>query len=90
MNAPPRAELCRCCVVDAVLRRPVPLGGVEQVQEAQAVQRQPGVEVVDFRAQGSQNAAVTAGGDDLRFPAPGNWRDTCSEAEPAATPVPVP
>ena len=28
--------------------------------------------------------------DDLRFPAPGNWRDTCSEAEPAATPVPVP
>ena len=28
--------------------------------------------------------------DDLRFLAPGNWRDTCSEAEPAATPAPVP
>lgn len=28
--------------------------------------------------------------DDLRFPAPGNWRDTCSEAGLAATPAPAP
>jgi hypothetical protein len=26
---------------------------------------------------------------DMGFPAPGNWRDTCSGPEPAATPVPV-
>jgi hypothetical protein len=52
--------------------------------------------VSGFLAEGScgltleQSPAATLHVTDMRFPAPGNWRDTCTDAGLTATPVPLP